>query len=125
MLHIDYSTNNHPPQLHAADDLDRCFMAILPCGEPAIPRIMRKLSGNISTGHSVISRERGVDGLLRAAQRSYPTPEDAGDPAISPPDYEIGQSGRVLELQNRDLCLRPQGMSWHFPVLVTIREEPF
>ena len=28
-LHIDYSTKNHPPQLHAADDLDGCFMAIL------------------------------------------------------------------------------------------------
>ena len=28
-LHIDSSTNNHPPQLHAADDLDCCFMAIL------------------------------------------------------------------------------------------------
>ena len=26
--HIDYSTNNHPPQLHAADDLDCCFMAV-------------------------------------------------------------------------------------------------
>ena len=28
-LHIDFSTNDHPPQLHAADDLDCCFMAIL------------------------------------------------------------------------------------------------
>ena len=28
-LHSDYSTNNHPPQHHAADDLDCCFMAIL------------------------------------------------------------------------------------------------
>ena len=26
-LHIDYSTNNHPPQLHAANDLDCCLMA--------------------------------------------------------------------------------------------------
>ena len=28
-LHIYYSTNNHPLQLHAADDLYCCFMAIL------------------------------------------------------------------------------------------------
>ena len=28
-FHSDYSTNNHPPQLHAADDLDCRFMAIL------------------------------------------------------------------------------------------------
>ena len=25
-LHIDYSTNKHPPQLHAATDLDCCFI---------------------------------------------------------------------------------------------------
>ena len=24
-----FSTNNHPPQLHAADDLDCCFMVIV------------------------------------------------------------------------------------------------
>ena len=29
-LHIDYSTNNHPTQLHAANDIDCCFMVILP-----------------------------------------------------------------------------------------------
>ena len=28
-LHIDYSTNNHPTQLHAANDIDCCSMAIL------------------------------------------------------------------------------------------------
>ena len=28
-LHIDCSTNNHPTQLHAANDIDCCFMAIL------------------------------------------------------------------------------------------------
>ena len=27
-LHIDYSTNNHPTQLHAANDLNCCFLAI-------------------------------------------------------------------------------------------------
>ena len=32
-LHIDYSTNNHPPQLHAADDLDCCFLATFFHGE--------------------------------------------------------------------------------------------
>ena len=28
-LHIDYFTNNHPTQLHAANGIDCCFMAIL------------------------------------------------------------------------------------------------
>ena len=45
-LHIDYSTNNHPTQLHTANDIDCCSMAILSWGEPAGPRIMRILWSN-------------------------------------------------------------------------------
>ena len=44
---------------------------------------------------------------------------------VAPQDFDIRQSGRVLELQNRDLWLRPTDMSWQFPILMTIREEPF
>ena len=70
------------------------------------------------------SRERGVESQLRAAaQRGYP--ENPEDPMVAPPDYDIRQSGTVLELQNRDLQLRPTDMSWHLPILMTIREEPF
>ena len=58
-----------------------------------------------------------------AAQRCYP--EYAADPMVAPPDYDIRQSGRVVELQNRDLWLRPTDLSWHFPILMTIPEEPF
>ena len=80
-LHIDYSTKIHPSQLHAADDLDCCFMVILSWRKPVGPRFMRKLWSNIATVQPAISRERGVGGLLRAAaQRSYTTPEDAKDP---------------------------------------------
>ena len=53
----------------------------------------------------------GSESQLRAAaQRCYPNPEDAEDPMIAPPDYDVGQSGRVLELQKQ----RP---------LVTINED--
>ena len=70
------------------------------------------------------SREKGVENQLRvAAQRGYP--EYATDPMVATPDYDIRQSGSVVELQNRDLWLRPTDMSWHFPILMTIREEPF
>ena len=51
--------------------------------------------------------------------------EDATDPMVAPQDHDVRQSGRVLELQNSDLWLRPTDLSWHFPVLMTIREEPF
>ena len=87
---------------------------------------MRKLWSKIATGQPAISRQRGVEGQLRAAaERGYPNPEDAEDHMMAPPDYEVRQSGRVLELQNRDLWLRPTDMSWHLPILITIREEPF
>ena len=71
-------------------------------------RIMRKLWSNITTGQSENfrtktgdkkgkqtednSRERGVESQLNAAaQRGYP--EDAEDPMVAPPDYDIRQSG--------------------------------
>ena len=43
---------------------------------------------------------------------------------IAPENYDVRQSGRVLELQNRDLWIRPTDLSWHYPILVTIRECP-
>ena len=96
--------NNHPSQLYAADDLDCCFMAILSWKKPVDTRIMGKLWSNTATGHSAISRERGFESQLKAAaQRGYPTPQDTNDPMMAPPDYEIRQSGSVLELQSRDL----------------------
>ena len=44
---------------------------------------------------------------------------------IPPQGYDVRQSGRVLELQNRDLWIQPTDLSWHFPTLVTIREMAF
>ena len=60
-LHMDHSTNNHPNQLHAASDIDCCFMAILSWREPAGPRIMRKLWSNLEPDHSVNFREQIAD----------------------------------------------------------------
>ena len=53
------------------------------------------------------------------------SPENFDSPMIAPRDYEVRQSGRVLELQNKDLWIRPTELSWHYPILVTIRELPF
>ena len=44
---------------------------------------------------------------------------------VAPEDNEVRQAVSVLELQNSDLWLRPIDLSWHFPILVTIREESF
>ena len=100
-LHIDYSTNNHPPQLHAASDLDCCFT------QPVGPRITRKLWSNLCEhAHGKRKKQteddsclRGVEGQLRAAARQgYPNPKDAEDPVIAPPDYDVREFGRDLEL---------------------------
>ena len=69
---------------------------------------------------------RGVEGQLRTtAQLVYPNPMDAEDPMIAPPNYDVRQSGTVLEFQKRDLRLRPTDLSWHSPIFMTIREKPF
>ena len=60
-LDMVYSTNNHPTQLHAAKDIDRCFMAILSWGKPARPRIMRKLWSNLKPNHAMNFREQLAD----------------------------------------------------------------
>ena len=43
---------------------------------------------------------------------------------VAPQDHDVRQSRWVLELHNSDLRLRPTDLSWHFLILMTIREEP-
>ena len=64
------------------------------------------------------SRERGVEVQLRMAAKRGLT-EDATDPKVAPQDYDVRQSGRVLEPQNTDLWLRPTDLSWHLRVFPT------
>ena len=49
--------------------------------------------------------------LGETARKGYPDPENVDNPMIAPQDYDVHQSGRVLELQNRDLCIRPTDLS--------------
>ena len=70
------------------------------------------------------SYRKSIDVMLReTARKSYPENDDS--PMIAPRDYEVRQSGPVLELQNKDLWIRPTDLSWHYPILMTIRELPF
>ena len=72
------------------------------------------------------SHPKATEGLLKAtARKNYPNSEDVDNPMLAPQDYDVRQSGRVLELPNRDLWLRPADFSWHFPILVTNRKDPF
>ena len=70
------------------------------------------------------SYPKSIDIMLReTARKSYP--ENVDSPMIAPRDYEVRQSGRALELQNRDYWIRPTDLSWHYPIVVTIRAVPF
>ena len=69
---------------------------------------------------------KAIEVLLReTARKSHPDLEDVDIPTIAPQDYDVRQSRRVLELQSRDLWIRPTDLYWHFSILVTIREMPF
>ena len=50
----------------------------------------------------------GLEILLKeTAKRNRPTSEAAGCPENAPRDYDIRQSERVLEFQNRNFWMRP------------------
>ena len=78
---------------------------------PPGPRIVRKLGSNTrerSQNNEKRQDEdspfsKGIEILLsEIAGKVYPDPEKVKNPTVAPQDYEVRQSGRVLELQNRD-----------------------
>ena len=85
------------------------FTAFLSWGKPVGPRIMRKLWSNLRD-QTMRRNRRKIICVCEEAKANkewrpsgYPNPEDAEDPMNAPPDYDVRQSGRVMELQNRDL----------------------
>ena len=84
-----------------------------------------RTQGNEKGQSADSSYPKGFALLRETAGKGCPDPEDVDNPTIAPKDYDVRQSGRVLELQNRDLRIRPTDLCWHFPILVTIREMPF
>ena len=65
--------------------------------------------------------ERAEILLKETAKRNRPISEAVD----APQDYDICQTERVSEFQNRDFWIRPTDLSWHFPILVTICEVLF
>ena len=58
------------------------------------------------------SYPKSIEVLMRdAARKGYPDTENLDNPMIAPQNYDGCQSGRVLELQNRDLWIRPTDLS--------------
>ena len=140
-LHIVCSTNNHPAQLHAANETDCCFMAIPSWEKRAGPRTMRKFWSNITTGQSENLREQTDDKKEKQTEdnsrerRVERKPAEGGGPAGLPRGRRRFHGGT--------------SRSWHPPIwespgapkqgplvttnryvlapsiLMTIREEPF
>ena len=59
--------------------------------------------------------------LTATAQRMF----HVDNSTIAPQDHDVRQSGRVLEFQNRDRWIQATDRSWHFLIIVTLREELF
>ena len=89
-----------------------------------VHRVTRKM---LAARHKVWTAHtpKSIEVLLReTARKSYPDPENVNNPMIAPQDYDVRQSGRVLELQNRDLWIRhscdlPRDALQKFPRKVT------
>ena len=131
-LHIDYSTNNHHSQLRSADYPDGSW--IFSHGVNRLDPELWELWSNtrertkgkekegtswgqlLSQGYWSYAQRNSSEELSRSGR--YWQSNDCSQ------DYEIHQSGQVLEVQNRDFWIRPTDLSWHFPILVTIRELP-
>ena len=103
---------------------DCCFMTILPL------KIMRKLwsntrqrtQGNVEEQGEDSSYPKSIEVLLReTARKDYPVLGNVNNPMIAPPDYDVRQSGCVLELHNGDLWIRPTELSWH--IFLNTRDE--
>ena len=90
--------------------------------KPRGPKIMRKLwsimrertRGNEKRKGEDSSYTMAIEGLLRAtARKNDPKSENVHAPQC----FDLRQSGRVLEFQNRDLWIQPTDLSSHFPFL--------
>ena len=101
---------------------------------PPGPRMMRTLW--INSRERIENFQKRKDGggsypegleilLKETAERNRPTSETVDSPENAPQDHDIRQSERVLEFQNRDFWKRQTDLSWHYPILVTLREMPF
>ena len=55
---------------------------------------------------------KGIEILLgETARKVCSDPENVDNPIIAPQDYDVRQSGRVLELPNRDHWIIPTDLS--------------
>ena len=65
-----------------------------------------------------VRTQKGMDALLwEATRKVFSDPVNVHDLMVAPQDYDVHQSGRVLELENRDLWIRTTDLSRHLESL--------
>ena len=98
------------------------------------PRLWENSAANCVSEHRVSRKDKvrtaRTPKLLktcwgRRLEKNCPKSENVDNPMMSLQDFEVRQSGRDLELQKKDLWIRPTDLSSYLTILVTIREAPF
>ena len=131
--HIDYFTKNHFSQLSSASDLDLLLHGSSVTVKTTWTQNHERILEQLACANTRQTRTDEVRTALAPkvslgdgdGQKGLSRPRERRQSHDAPQDYDVRQSERVLEFQNRYLWLRPTDRSWHFPSLVSIREMPF
>ena len=122
-LGYKFLTNNHSDNF-TNDDPDCCVMCILSWGKTKISRLVRSALEGSHTEHAsdAASSAQSTFHSVLESRVSELEVVDTSDVMQAPLDFDVRQSLRVLQLDNRALWLPDRDTSWHLPILVTLRE---
>ena len=131
-LQVHMLNNNFEGNL-TGEDPDCCVMAIWSWGRTQSGTVLRNMlrtrpeqeRRDLANPHP--HRERPHQSLSNAINRVVPSDDmlNTDDPHSGITDFDIRQSPRVLMIKHTHLWLNQSDMSWHLPILATIRELPF
>jgi len=135
-LSMSFMTNNHEENFRI-DDPDCCVMFVFGWGRAKMARASRKmLMQGVTTETNLTNKqwmtllqqeqERLCDAFpkdnAKQASIEYLLKPERQSPLEAPTDFHTKQSLRVLETKREDLWLRDSDVSWHLPILITLRE---
>ena len=144
-VRADMFYNNSIVELLAGEDLDCMFVTVFHWGRSTAAQFIRtglmtdpatlphvpSRRGHAGQIHPSLRPHKGIregasvlDSARQLASQFLSSMEgvDLADPFMSPIDFDIQQSHRLLHLDNRSLWLRDSDTGWHLPVMLTLRE---
>ena len=136
-LSMKFMTNNHEENF-VNDDPDCCVTFVFGWGKAKAAKATRRLmlqdlqpkGPHLTTEEwrdfLLTEREKAVDRFPKDQARitaiEYLLRPERNDPLEAPSDFHTAQSMRVLQTKREDLWLRDNDVSWHLPILITLRE---